>query len=229
MHTPTPQSIAASDPTLAALRRSPLLCELSDEEFGRLIDRARRHTLAHGAVLWPGHDADKPLYVVASGRLGLYLCSPGGQEMLVDTVANGGLSRGALFTMKALVDRTTLYRIPWAHLRALLVVHPSAYAYLTETLECRLQKVCIQLERVAWYSVTARLALTLLDLAQASADRRVMATHAELAAMIGSRRDDVTRALKKLRDRGLIATQRHQTGITISRPDRLAALPDKDK
>jgi CRP/FNR family transcriptional regulator len=69
----------------------------------------------------------------------------------------------------------------------------------------RLQSMMHLLDRVAFQRIETRLAQCLLERAE---DGTLMATHAEIAVMIGSAREVVSRRLDALARRGIVALDR---------------------
>ena len=87
----------------------------------------------------------------------------------------------------------------------------------------RMQNMMHLLERVAFIRVESRLAQCLLERAE---DGRVTATHAELAVMIGSAREVVSRRLDALARRGIVALER---GVVLLRdPESLRSLAESE-
>jgi CRP-like cAMP-binding protein len=64
-----------------------------------------------------------------------------------------------------------------------------------------------RLERMAYSTVSARLAALLLELGGDEADRTVRATHRELADMLGTWRETISKTLQDFRCRGLVASR----------------------
>lgn len=67
--------------------------------------------------------------------------------------------------------------------------------------------MCDRVEDLALYPVSTRLAHVLIRLAEASGRQMVAVTHDDLARLIGTRREEVTRALRRYRRQGLITTE----------------------
>jgi len=80
------------------------------------------------------------------------------------------------------------------------------------------------IEELAFYEIKTRLARTLVRLALSSEELIVSATHAELAAMIGTRQEEVTKLLGHFRALGLVASAPHRPGLRVLDLERLTSL-----
>jgi len=80
------------------------------------------------------------------------------------------------------------------------------------------------IEELAFYEIKTRLARTLVRLALFSEGRLVSATHAELAVMIGTRQEEVTKLLCHFRALGLVASAPHRRGFRVLDLERLASM-----
>jgi CRP/FNR family transcriptional regulator len=100
---------------------------------------------------------------------------------------------------------TRLVLIPAPLFHALMDRSPPFRDFVFRAFATRMNDMTRLLERVAFTRIEARLAQALLETAVNDA---VQATHAELAARIGSAREVVSRRLEALAKRGLVATDR---------------------
>jgi CRP-like cAMP-binding protein len=67
-----------------------------------------------------------------------------------------------------------------------------------------------RLERLAYSTISARLAALLLELAGGDSEDIVQATHQELADMLGTWRETISKTLQDFRERGLILSGRRK-------------------
>lgn len=125
--------------------------------------------------------------------------------------------------IEALEDGTAVYIIPIAHLTCLIECQPLVVR-LMDHLRGQVAEAHERIVEAALYDVKARLAHTLARLARREDGRMVRETHAHLATLIGTRPEDVTRALHYFAALRLIAMQPHRHGITVLDPDALAAF-----
>ncbi|MBN8291374.1 Crp/Fnr family transcriptional regulator [Rhodobacter sp. NTK016B] len=193
-------------------------------------DRARLDALPlHGLpastrLFGPGETA-QGFAVVLSGRVEVSLTGPSGREILLYSIEPGqsciqstlGLMGGEPYTGEAMTVRDTrLAVIPAPLFRALMDHSEPFRAQVFRAFAARMSDMTHLLERVAFTRVEARLAQALLDIA---VEGTITATHADLAARIGSAREVVSRRLEALARRGLVSTERgrillrDQTGL----------------
>ena len=81
-----------------------------------------------------------------------------------------------------------------------------------------------RLERMAFSTISSRLAALLLELAGESAAAPMKATHQELADMLGTWRETVSKTLQELRRRGIVSSGRRT--VTILDEGRLRQEAD---
>jgi CRP/FNR family transcriptional regulator len=67
-----------------------------------------------------------------------------------------------------------------------------------------------RLERMAYSTVSSRLAALLLELAGDDPERTVRATHSQLADMLGTWRETISKTLQDFRRQGLVASGRRR-------------------
>jgi CRP-like cAMP-binding protein len=70
-----------------------------------------------------------------------------------------------------------------------------------------------RLEQMAYSTISARLAALLLELAESDPDGVVRATHQELADMLGTWRETISKTLQEFRRLGLVSSGRRQLTI----------------
>lgn len=191
---------------------------LAPEDAARL-DALPVQVLPRGArVFGPGERA-QGFAVVLAGRLEVSLTGPSGREILLYAVEPGqsciqttlGLLGDEPYSGEAIcVTETRLALIPAPQFHALMARSEPFRAFVFRALATRMADMTALLERVAFTRVEARLAAALLELESGGA---VEATHADLAARIGSAREVVSRRLEAMARRGLVATDRGRVDL----------------
>ena len=171
-------------------------------------------TLPRGARLFGPGARPQAFAIVLSGRIEVSLTGPSGREILLYAVEPGqsciqttlGLLGDEPYSGDAIcATEVRLVLLPAALFHALMARAEPFRGFVFRALAVRMADMTALLERVAFTRVEARLAEALLTLAQ---DGTVEATHAELAARIGSAREVVSRRLEAMTRRGLVATDR---------------------
>ncbi|WP_370225023.1 Crp/Fnr family transcriptional regulator [Pararhodobacter marinus] len=178
------------------------------------LDALPVHALPAGTRLFgPGEQA-QGFAVILSGRVEVSLTGASGREILLYAIEPGqsciqstlGLMGDEPYTGEAITVRDTrLALIPAPLFRALMDRSGPFRAQVFHAFATRMSEMTQLLERVAFTRVEARLAQALLDLGP---EGLVTATHAELAARIGSAREVVSRRLEALARRGMVGTER---------------------
>lgn len=189
------------------------LPDLAPEDAARL-DALPVMALPRGERLFVPGELAQGFAVVLSGRVEVSLTGPSGREILLYAVEPGqsciqstlGLLGDEPYSGEAVtVQDTRLALIPAPLFRALMARSDAFRGHVFRALAQRMTDMTSLLERVAFTRVESRLAAALLDLAEGEA---VAATHAELAARIGSAREVVSRRLEAMARRGLVTTDR---------------------
>ena len=218
-------------------RDEGVFCRL-DQETLTALDAIRQTTVyPKGAILFVSGQTPRGIFILCEGRAKLTLTSPrSGQSFIVGIVGRGnvlGLDAVVLGTPHQVsaetLGPTHVNFVGAAELSRLFEAHAGIRARVTQSVASELRHARTQAARIALArTVEGRLAGLLLELAVTARrdDRGVHMqlglTHEEIAALIGTSRETVTRLLNGLRRRGLL---RIKGGlITISDPARLAAI-----
>jgi len=190
---------------------------LSAQLFG-LFDVARVHQLKAGRVLFAAGDAGDGCYRLDKGLLKVTVTSTRGEERIVAI-----LGPGAVVGELAMIDQMPRSAAV-AALRDSVLRFVSREAYekrlradpatkqLLEIIAFRLRQADKELAAATFLSVRARVARALLDLAEFVGKRSGPQSivldekirHADLAAMAGTTRENVTRLLSEWRRRNLV-------------------------
>lgn len=167
-----------------------------------------------GTVLFHPGDTVKGFVIVLKGRVDVFLTGPTGRDILLYAVEPGqscvqstlGLMGGEEYSGEA-ITRTDcrLVLVPRETFLALMDMSDAFRGFVFTAFATRLQSMMHLLERVAFQRVEARLAQCLLDRAE---NGTLRATHAEIATMIGSAREVVSRRLDALEKRGILRLDR---------------------
>lgn len=202
----------------ALLRQIPIFADLDESTLVRLAERCVSRTVGPGHLLFTAGEECRGLYIVESGSVRIYRTSPEGKEQVLHVegpgrpVAELALFDGGAYPASATtIEETRLVFLPRADLELLYRTHPDLADAIIRGLGRRLRHLVHVAETLAFRDVAARLALLLVGYAE-RAGRDTPAgtvvplkrTQEELAIEIGAARESVSRALKQLRQRGLI-------------------------
>jgi CRP/FNR family cyclic AMP-dependent transcriptional regulator len=218
-------------PTQDDLRRVPLFGDLTDAEVARFAEVTREREYPKNSVILFEDDPGDALYVVSSGQVKVVLIGEDGREVILSV-----LGEGDFFGEMSLIDDEPRSAHVIAMRDARLLVlrredfqaqvqqHPGIALKLLKVLVQRLRRADAKIGGLVLLDVNGRVARLLLDLGDEAGGPRITRklTHHTIAQMIGSSRETVSRAMRELTDRGLIAVTRRE--ITLLDRDGLATL-----
>ena len=167
-----------------------------------------------GAVLFRPGETVNGFVIVLRGRIEVYLTGLSGREILLYTVEPGqscvqstlGLMGGEDYSGEAVAHTACeIVLVPRDTFLRLMDDDPGFRGFVFAAFAARLQSMMHLLDRVAFQRIETRLAECLLARAEGG---RINATHAEIAVMIGTAREVVSRRLDALARRGIVALER---------------------
>jgi CRP/FNR family cyclic AMP-dependent transcriptional regulator len=208
---------------------------LSEQHLQQLLLGSQCRAHARNQLICKPGDALTALYVIGRGSARVYRLSPKGQEITIDILVAGSVFGMRLANLEvrsnnfveSTSDETVVHRIPFDRVVEIMHADPSvAVSVLRLAYDC-LDEAQDRLADLALYDVKTRLAHTLARLATRGSCETVHATHRELAWIVGTRPEEVTKALRHLRDAGLVEYQPRQSGITVPNAPLLAAYGDE--
>ena len=203
--------------TLEALRRIPLLADLSDEALARVADATLARTYEPGETIIFEGDPCQAAYFVAAGQVRVYRLSSVGREQVLARLGPGqafntvppfrpnGVNHA---TVEALAP-VTLYVISNDDLRRLVDEYPELALVLLQDFADRLDHLTNLVEDLSLRTVRGRLARLLLEHVNEEAITRRW-TQDEIAAHLGTVRDMVGRTLRAFVGAGLIRMDRQR-------------------
>lgn len=219
---------------LRMLAASPVFRDLPESSLADVEQRFRAHGYHRGQVLYAEGTPAQALYVLAAGRVKLSRTVRRGGSLIVDVVMPGQVF-GALpalghehyrSTATAMVVSCAL-GIDREAFGAIVAAHPRVATAALATVGAQLETAHAALERLSLDSAEARIAATLLDLADRLGhdrpDMRLLQlplTRADLAAMAGTTEETASRVLSRWKAAGWVATGRGWVGIVDGGPLR---------
>jgi CRP/FNR family transcriptional regulator len=214
----------------AAVERS-FLTQLPPSALARLLEGAVLESVAAGTTTYRAGGEPRPSLIV-SGIFRSYFAGPDGRQVTVRYAREGdvlgivGAHGGpAPLHVQALTDAERL-RLDIETLRD-VAQHDAAVAWaLNGELTNTIHALWNELAATAFASVPQKVARHLLEIAarEQEAEGGTLVAHVsqqELADLVGSVREVVARALRDLRDEGIVRVSR--TGIEVIDPASLAA------
>lgn len=212
-----------------ALTRAPLFSELSQREMEFLLARAVARPYATGEMIFQEGELCAGMFVVESGSVRIFKTSPGGREQVLaldgpgSSIAELPVFDGGNYPASAsAVGEARLVFISKQDFRALCLQHPEVALKVIKMVGSRLRRLVGIIEELSFSTVRHRLAALLLNLARRGGTRTAAgieftlpATNQELASMIGTVRELVSRNLSRLQSEGIVRME----GRTVIVPD----------
>jgi CRP/FNR family transcriptional regulator len=169
------------------------------------------------------------MWLVDSGRVKIFKLNPEGEEHILHFVGEGNtfndiaaFDGGNNPANAAALTPVSLWLIPTAALHQLLAANPQLALRVIRLLAGRVRGLVHQIEDLALYSVSIRLARFLLKQAEDPALSGPGVTRAAIAAHLATTPESVSRSLKTLEETGAIRFDRHR--IIIEREDLLRTI-----
>lgn len=224
-------ALATDDELVGRAVGSSVLCGVSSRARAALFERAPRRMIEPGRLVHSDGDRRPHVHLVLSGLVRMSVGAADGRRMTVRYCRSGSLIGVASvfapdFRLPVTIEAVTgsaLLDVSPSTLRELVGSDASvARAMLAET-GSRVQAYVEEIARASFATVPERLARHLLDLSTMHDDQLIVrATQEELAAAVGTVREVAARALRNLRDRGFVRTERNR--VLVTDPDGLADI-----
>ncbi|MDD5302075.1 MAG: Crp/Fnr family transcriptional regulator [Elusimicrobia bacterium] len=218
------------------LKKIPFLSALSAKHLSEVYRLAEEMRLdARQSVFAKRQDSDA-MYIVLSGRIKIFTNSASKKRKTFAYLKEGdffgemSLLEGTTRTAAAqAVEPSRLLVIRKKDFQRLLASDPKLALYLLQTVCERLHRANEEIEGLLFRNILGRVAKAMLDLGRRTGEARngglvlkERFTQQELADVVGTTREPLTRALSSLRRAGLVS--QHDGRYTIPAPEKLAGL-----
>ncbi len=200
------------------LERVPLFSGLSDEALDNLIQATSRRTYPKDTTLVEENESGETLYMILSGRCKVTNIGPDGKEVILSV-----LGQSEFFGEMSLLDeeprsanvvtmeKTEMMLLRRKEFRSLLESNSEILSRLLAVLSGRLRHANAQIRSLALLDVLGRIARLLLETAQKEGRKLLdgsivfrRPTHQEIASMVGTSRETVSRMIGDLSRDGYI-------------------------
>lgn len=223
---------------ITLLANCALFSNASEEDIHALSAIATPAKWKAGTTIFQQGDEADFLIVIGSGRIRLSLATAGGKELTIRHAAAGAAlgEMGVLDHEARSADATADTNTAGTIIRRnafmrLLAERPSLALCIIQYLTKRLRDTTYQLESVALYELSARLARFILaSLRQAHGDDLPLRAslkldlgQGEIAAILGASRPKLNRALAELEEQGAIRRDGRALECNIDRLNDIAA------
>lgn len=219
-----------------AIEKIPYFVRSGPADLARLQALMFEETYDKHQVLFIEGEPCQAMYIVKSGQVRIYKASPDGKEQVLKIMGPGEtFNEVPVFddgpnpaTVEAL-EPTAVYGIRKEAMRRLVVERPGIALSLLNAFAKRLRHLTRVVEDLSFRTVTMRLAKILVEYSDEPVPGsrnpiplRQRLTQQQLAAMAGTAREVVGRAIKALEAKGAIRLDRHR--IVIIDRNRLKEL-----
>lgn len=200
-----------------AIGRTPLFSGLGDAELGELANRASERHLAKGDILFVAGEEVGGLFVVVRGAIRAFRGGGGREQVIHVERAGSTIAEVAIFddgpypATAAADEESTVLFIDKQDFRQFLLDHPSVALSALKLLARRLRRHAELVEALSLREVGQRLARFLLAEARTNGSRterglqvEINLSNQQIASRVGTVREVVSRALKRLEHEGLI-------------------------
>lgn len=212
------------------LRKVPLFSSLKDEELEAINRLSFVRKYPKDMVVLLMDEEGDTLFLIIRGKVKVTSFSESGKEIIFSILGEGdffgdmslldGKPRSASVVT---VEESEICLLRRQDFNRLIESHPGIALKLLKELTTRLRKADERIQSLALLDVSGRVAGILLQLAEESGRKmpaggvyiRVRPTHQELANMVGTTRETVTRILKQMENRNYII----MTGKSVTIPD----------
>jgi CRP/FNR family transcriptional regulator len=207
------------------LRKIPYFSTLNMDDLAQVAMLTVERHFNRGDLILIAGETDGSLCYVCSGLVKVFKASPDGKEQVLRLIGAGNtfndvpaLDGGPNPASVAAVESSKIYVIKRSGLHQLIITRPEVAEAVVFTLAKTLRHLVALVEDLSLRHVTARVAKILLD--RETTARQDQQTHrltqTEMAALVGSTREVVGRALKELESVGAIE-MRHGQAVVLNR------------
>ena len=217
------------------LKQTPIFSDLSNEELDGVVPYVVKRQLKKNTVIFHENDPATAFYLVKKGRVKIYKVGPGNREQVLAILGDGQIfgdvpafDGGPYPATAATMADSEIYLIRSKDFRELVRRYPEVALKIIRVLGQRLRQAMELVRDLSFKQVPHRLAGLLVKLA-GEYGRETAAgilidlplSRQELADIVGTSRETVTRELKKMEREGMLAVNRRL--ITIVDQGKLKA------
>jgi CRP-like cAMP-binding protein len=170
-----------------------------------------------GELVAEAKEMARSLFLVTSGRVQLYRTTRDGRRFVIATLGPGSLfGEDSMLggegpdTYAVALEAGSLWIMPRKKAIEMSSTDAMFGFGLMQAMGHRLMEAENRLEQIAYSTISSRLAALLLELAEDDPHNVVHATHQELADMLGTWRETISKTLQDFRRRGLVASGRRE-------------------
>lgn len=195
------------------LSENDLFRGLAAEDMAAIAGRVPMATCRRGQLLYAPGETGEALFILKAGHVRLYRLAADGRKLVLATLGPGTvfgemavIGQSMTDSFAESIDECVVCIMSRVDIEAVMVEHPTVAVQMLRLLSSRLHEAENKLEQMAFTPVPERVARLLITLAR---DGEVAGySHQELADMIGTSRETVSRALVELKAAGIVDIDR---------------------
>ena len=213
---------------LDLIRRVPLFSLLTNEQAQGIADSVVKRRFRRGEIVVEHGKKSNALFILLTGRARVLTADSRGREVILAVLQSGDYvgemslidnePHSATVRAEVQTDMLILGRAEFA--RCLPENSSLSYAIMRGLVQ-RLRSADRQIESLALLDVYGRVARTLLDMAEETAEGVKIIRHKvsrqDMAKVVGASREMVSRVMKDLEERGVIETQENGSVVLKER------------
>jgi CRP/FNR family transcriptional regulator len=210
------------------LRNTPVLSGLSDGELDELVPLVVKRKLKDDTVIFHEGDPAAAFYLVKLGRVKIYKVASDGREQVLSILGDGQIfgdvpvfDGGPYPATAATMADTEIYQVKREDFEDFVRRHPEVALKLLRVLGQRLRQSMALVRDLSFKQVPHRLAGLLLRLGRdygSESDKGTLIdmklSRQEIAEIVGTSRETVTRELKKMEGAGMLLLEGRKIIIT---------------
>ena len=214
-----------------SLLKTHFFASLDDVSVQKLFACFREENLAKGDVILREGEKNQNLFFVVTGIAKSYKVSPEGKEQIISLLRSGDAfnmtmiidSNPQQYSVEAMSPLTLAY-ISKTDLYDLMNQNSNIYEAILRLFADQIRYLVTLVEDLSFRSVMGRVAKILMMYMSDAYSPHLRITQRDIAAMAGTAREVVSRALRALEDDGYIVVDHSR--INITDPDALQELID---
>ncbi len=198
------------------LKSTALLGGLPEASLAAIAPHVFEKRLERDQVVLNEGDAAQALYFVAEGVVKIFKTSAEGKEQILALMRPGDhfndvplLDGGPAPASAQAMGPALIYGVEKGQLEAMLRQYPAMAQNLLHMLARRIRYLMTLVEDLSFRPVAGRVARILLENAARNAQPSPRLTQRDMAALAGTAREVVSRALKEMEEGGLIEMRQH--------------------
>ncbi len=195
------------------LSENDLFRGLGAKDMDAIAGRFPMATCAQGQLLYAPGETGEGLFILKAGQVRLYRLAADGRKLVLATLGPGAvfgemaaIGQSMTDSYAEAIDECVVCIMSRVDIEQVMIDHPTVAVQLVRVLSARLHEAETRLEQMAFTPVPERVARLLLSLARGGEVAGY--SHQELADMIGTSRETVSRAMVDLKTAGIVEIDR---------------------